>query len=329
MSFQGALCDNAKEEKKKDSEDEKEEEEEQKQQKIHKVPFLKLFAFADLQDYILMFIGSIGACIHGVSVPVFFIFFGKLINIIGIAYLFPASVSHKVAKYSLDFVYLSIVVMFSSWVEVACWMHTGERQAAKMRLAYLKSMLNQDISLFDTEASTGEVISAITSDIIVVQDAISEKVGNFLHYISRFISGFAIGFSQVWQISLVTLSIVPLIAIAGGIYAYVATGLIARVRKSYVKAGEIAEEAIANVRTVQAFVGEEKAVLSYKMALKKTYEYGKKGGLAKGVGLGSLHCVLFLSWSLLTWFTSVVVHKEIADGGKSFTTMLNVIIAGL
>lgn len=55
-------------------------------------------------------------------------------------------------------------------------MHTGERQAAKMRMAYLRSTLNQDISLFDTEASTGEVISAITSDIIVVQDALSEKV---------------------------------------------------------------------------------------------------------------------------------------------------------
>lgn len=55
-------------------------------------------------------------------------------------------------------------------------MHTGERQAAKMRMAYLRSMLNQDISLFDTEASTGEVISAITSDIIIVQDALSEKV---------------------------------------------------------------------------------------------------------------------------------------------------------
>ena len=54
-------------------------------------------------------------------------------------------------------------------------MYTGERQAAKMRMAYLKSMLSQDISLFDTEASTGEVTAAITSDIIVVQDAISEK----------------------------------------------------------------------------------------------------------------------------------------------------------
>uniref|UniRef100_A0A1D1XWC8 ABC transporter B family member 2 n=1 Tax=Anthurium amnicola TaxID=1678845 RepID=A0A1D1XWC8_9ARAE len=154
-------------------------------------------------------------------------------------------------------------------------------------------------------------------------------VGNFLHYLSRFVAGFAIGFANVWQISLVTLSIVPLIAIAGGVYAFVAIGLMARVRKSYLKAGEIAEEALGNARTVQAFVGEEKAVNSYRTALLKTYKYGRKGGLAKGLGLGSVHCVLFLSWALLVWFTSIVVHKDISNGGVSFTTMLNVVIAGL
>ncbi|KAG8071958.1 hypothetical protein GUJ93_ZPchr0006g41085 [Zizania palustris] len=150
-----------------------------------------------------------------------------------------------------------------------------------------------------------------------------------MHYISRFLAGFAIGFSQVWQISLVTLAIVPLIAIAGGIYAYVTIGLLARVRKSYVKAGEIAEEVIGNVRTVQAFVGEEKAVRMYREALLRTYKYGKRGGLAKGLGLGSMHSVLFLSWALLIWFTGLVVHKRISNGGESFTTMLNVVIAGL
>lgn len=65
-----------------------------------------------------------------------------------------------------------------------------------------------------------------------------------MHYISRFIAGFIIGFVRVWQISLVTLSIVPLIALAGGLYAYVTIGLIAKVRKAYVRAGEIAEEVI-------------------------------------------------------------------------------------
>ncbi|KAL9275322.1 ABC transporter B family member 2-like protein [Drosera capensis] len=228
--------------RKNDDDDDGKKKKKKKSVVVQKVSLSKLFSFADPYDYLLMFVGSIGAIIHGVSVPVFFIFFGKLINLVGVAYLFPRETSHDVAKYSLDFVYLSVAILFSSWVEVACWMHTGERQAAKMRMAYLRAMLNQDITLFDTEASTGEVINAITSEVLVVQDAISEKVGKVLHYVSRFLGGFIIGFVRVWQISLVTLSIVPFIALAGGVYAYVATGLIARVRKSYIRAGQIAEE---------------------------------------------------------------------------------------
>uniref|UniRef100_A0A0C9RIA8 TSA: Wollemia nobilis Ref_Wollemi_Transcript_18635_3947 transcribed RNA sequence n=1 Tax=Wollemia nobilis TaxID=56998 RepID=A0A0C9RIA8_9CONI len=294
-----------------------------------KVPFYKLFSFADRWDYILMAIGSLGACAHGVSVPVFFIFFGKLINSLGLAYLDPPAVSGTVAKYSLDFVYLAAVTLFSSWTEVACWMYTGERQATRMRLAYLRAMLSQDVSFFDTESSGGEVVAAITGDVIIVQDAISEKVGNFMHYISRFIGGFAIGFKTVWQLTLVTLGIVPLIALAGGLYAFAVMGLASRGRKAYIKAGGIAEEVIGNVRTVYAFVGEEKAVESYKKALMETYEIGKKSGLAKGFGLGTLHAVLFMSWALLVWYTSRIVHQGVVDGGEAFTTMLNVVISGL
>lgn len=88
-------------------------------------------------------------------------------------------------------------------------------------------------------------------------------------------------------------------------------------------------QVIGNVRTVQAFAGEEKVVRSYRTALGKTYKYGWKAGLAKGLGLGSMHCILFLSWALLVWYVSVVVHKGIANGGDSFTTMLNVVISGL
>jgi ATP-binding cassette subfamily B (MDR/TAP) protein 1 len=72
--------------------------EEEKENKKRNVPLLKLFSFADSYDYVLMAIGSVGACVHGVSVPVFFIFFGKMINIIGLAYLFPKEASSKVGK---------------------------------------------------------------------------------------------------------------------------------------------------------------------------------------------------------------------------------------
>lgn len=80
---------------------------------------------------------------------------------------------------------------------------------------------------------------------LIIVEGWNLQVGNFMHYISRFLAGFIIGFVRVWQISLVTLSIVPLIALAGGLYAYVTIGLIAKVRKAYVRAGEIAEEVIS------------------------------------------------------------------------------------
>ncbi|KAM0935671.1 putative ABC-type xenobiotic transporter [Dioscorea sansibarensis] len=159
--------------------------------------------------------------------------------------------------------------------------------------------------------------------------AISELMGKIVHCMSRFIVGSAIGFIHIWQISLVTLSVVPLIAVSGAIFAYATAGFVAKVQKSCVEAGEIAEEVIGNIRTVQAFVGEEKAVKSYMNALSKGYRYGMKVALAKGLGLGSVYAVLFCSWALLIWFTSGIVHKGICNGGEAFTTIIIVFVAGL
>lgn len=71
---------------------------------------------------------------------------------------------------------------------------------------------------------------------------LSLQAGNYIHYMARFIAGFAVGFSSVWQLTLVTLAVVPLIALAGGSYAVIMIGLTARSQKAYSKAGEIAEE---------------------------------------------------------------------------------------
>lgn len=59
---------------------------------------------------------------------------------------------------------------------VACWMQTGERQTARLRINYLKSILAKDISFFDTEARDSNFIFHISSDAILVQDAIGDKV---------------------------------------------------------------------------------------------------------------------------------------------------------
>lgn len=55
-------------------------------------------------------------------------------------------------------------------------MWTGERQTTKMRIKYLEAALSQDVQFFDTEVRTSDVVIAVNTDAVLVQDAISEKV---------------------------------------------------------------------------------------------------------------------------------------------------------
>eukprot|EP00249_Psilotum_nudum_P016028 c25619_g2_i1 orf=2-967(-) len=260
---------------------------------------LNLFSFVDHFDILLLLIGSLGAVTHGAALPIFFLFFGNVINGFGAYQNNLEKMTDVVEKHSLYFVYLGLVVLVSSWAEVACWMHTGERQATKMRIKYLEAILRQDVSFFDTDAQIGMLVDSISTDTLLVQDAISEKMGNFLHHMATFLGGFVVGFSAVWRLCLVTLAVVPVIAFAGGLYAYTLTRLSTKSQQAYGEAGTIAAQTIAQIRTIYSFVGESKSIQSYSEALKMTVKLGYEGGMAKGLGMGVSYALLFSSWALV------------------------------
>lgn len=292
------------------------------------VSFVGLFASADKVDYLLMFIGSTGSCLHGAAIPVFFVLFGRMIDSLGHLSSDPHKMSEEVSKHALYLVYLGLIVLGSAWIGVACWAQTGERQTARLRLQYLRSVLKKNITFFDTEASKSNIIFHISSDVILVQDAIGDKMGHSLRYLSQFFVGFAIGFISVWQLTLLTLAVVPLIAIAGGAYTVIMSTLSQKGEAAYAEAGKVAEEIISQIRTVYSFVGEDKASESYSMSLQKALRLGKKSGFVKGVGVGFTYGLLLCAWALLLWYASILVRHQRTNGGKAFTTILNVIFSG-
>lgn len=52
----------------------------------------------------------------------------------------------------------------------------GERSAHRIRTMYLRAVLRQDISFYDTEVSTSDVMHGISSDVAQIQEVIGEKV---------------------------------------------------------------------------------------------------------------------------------------------------------
>lgn len=78
-----------------------------------------------------------------------------------------------------------------------------------------------------------------------------------------------------------------------------------------------------------SYVGEEKAIEAYSKSLRKALKLGTKGGLVKGLGVGSTYGLLFCAWALLLWYAGLLVRHGVTNGGKAFTTILNVIFSGL
>ena len=57
----------------------------------------------------------------------------------------------------------------------------------------------------------------VLSDVLLIQSALSKKVGNYIHNMATFFSGLVVGFLNCWQIALITLATGPFIVATGGI----------------------------------------------------------------------------------------------------------------
>lgn len=68
------------------------------------------------------------------------------------------------------------------------------------------------------------------------------QLGNFIHYMATFVSGFVVGFTAVWQLALVTLAVVPLIAVIGVIHTTTLAKLSGKSQEALSQAGNIVEQ---------------------------------------------------------------------------------------
>ncbi|KAG6474698.1 hypothetical protein ZIOFF_068636 [Zingiber officinale] len=145
-----------------------------------------IFSHGDMVDTLLMIRGFIGVVGDGFAIPAFFMFARVIFNDMG-----QGSIE-AVNENVIYLVYLADGSFLASFMEGYCWSRTGEQQASRMRVRYLTAVLRQDVEYFDLNTGTSsEVITSITSDNLVIQDCLSEKVPNFIMNCATFVGCYA------------------------------------------------------------------------------------------------------------------------------------------
>ncbi|CAA0377413.1 unnamed protein product [Arabidopsis thaliana] len=313
-------------ETKRDKEEEEEvkktEKKDEEHEKTKTVPFYKLFAFADSFDFLLMILGTLGSIGNGLGFPLMTLLFGDLIDAFGEN---QTNTTDKVSKVALKFVWLGIGTFAAAFLQLSGWMISGERQAARIRSMYLKTILRQDIAFFDIDTNTGEVVGRMSGDTVLIQDAMGEKVGKAIQLLATFVGGFVIAFVRGWLLTLVMLSSIPLLVMAGALLAIVIAKTASRGQTAYAKAATVVEQTIGSIRTVASFTGEKQAISNYNKHLVTAYKAGVIEGGSTGLGLGTLFLVVFCSYALAVWYGG----KLILDKGYTGGQVLNIIIAVL
>ncbi|VAH01958.1 unnamed protein product [Triticum turgidum subsp. durum] len=289
------------------------------------VPFHRLFAFADGADAALMLVGAVGAVANGAALPLMTVLFGGLVDAFGGAAGGSGDVLARVSQVSLEFVYLAIASAVASFAQVTCWMITGERQAARIRNMYLRTILRQEIAFFDMYTSTGEVVGRMSGDTVLIQDAMGEKVGKFIQLMVTFFGGFAVAFAQGWLLTLVMVATIPPLVLSGAVMSNVVARMASLGQAAYAEAAVVVEQTVGSIRTVASFTGEKKAVEKYNKSLKCAYSSGVREGLVAAIGMGTVMMLLFCGYSLGVWYGA----KLILEKGYTGAQVMNVIFAVL
>ena len=295
------------------------------------IKFWKLYRFCNKTDYVIMAIGTISAIINGVLMPLLALILGSATSSFD-PRNDPDTIVAEGRKQALYFLYAGIGAFVVAQLSMTCWMLVGERQTINIRREYFRALLRQEIGYFD-KINPNELSTKVANDCQMIWQGIGEKVQTFIFNFVMIITGFTIGFSKGWELSLIMLLNIPLIFIGGSMYMWSLQRSTKRNLEAYEKSGGIAEQALNAIKTVVALGGEEKEVARYKASLDESkpvvVRYGFMGGFFVGVLvfaiMGCFALGLFYGSYLIEWKR----WNPVEDRPYSFADVLSILMVNM
>lgn len=183
---------------------------------------------------------------------------------------------------------------------------TGERIVARLRTELYARVIGQEIGFFD-ERRTGELMSRLSADAGVLQNAVSVNISMALRSAAGAIGGVGLLFWISAQLTLVMVAVVPPIAIAAGVFGQRVQRLARASQDALAEAARVAEETISGVRMVRSFGQETAEVARYGQSIREAYQVTRRQiatvalftGAASVVGFGAVAAVLWYGGRLV------------------------------
>jgi len=230
----------------------------------------------------------------------------------------PDDIAKGSVIYGCVYIIIGVVAVAVITAETACLGIPGQHLTTNLRSLCMRTFLKQDMGYFDAESnSAGELTSFLEEKVTLVQAMNGEKIGTLLRTIFTLVSGLGLVFYfGYWQLSLVMLASVPIIALAMSVQMMVQLGATKQgAEKSGAKeeksAGSFIGEVVIGIRTVSSFSAEQTFFNMYCEKVDEMSGKGKVNALVGGLAAGLAKGVPLMVFGVVFYYGGTLLNEDI------------------
>lgn len=240
---------------------------------------------------------------------------------------------NSIDQIALVMVAILVVQSLLSFVRVYMFAQVSENSMADIRNSLLDKLLRIEMGFFD-KRRVGELISRITNDVAFLKETFSTTLAEFFRQITIFVIGVAIIFWESAQLTLVMLSVFPVLIIIAMIFGRFIKKLSTKTQDSLADANVIVEEALQAVSVVKSFTNEDYESKRYRFNLKNVIQLALKTAVYRGAFFSFIIFGLFGAIVLVLWYGAGLVSAgELSIGDLTsfiiYTMFIGASVGGL
>ena len=199
--------------------------------------------------------------------------------------------------------------------------YIGEGVVADLRAKLYTHLINLPVKFFDSR-KTGEITSRLTSDVAVVRNTVSQALAQFVSQSITLLGGVALLVSLSPRLSLIVLSVVPIIILAATFFGRRLRKVSTEFQDRIADANASAEETIAAVRVVQWFNAQGEQISRYVGLVQDSFQVALRRARLRAFFIPSVTLAMFSAISLVLWYGGRLVLGGSLTGGDLVSFLL-------
>ena len=228
----------------------------------------------------------------------------------------------KANTIAIGLIVILFLQSFFSFFRLSLFINFTENTLANIRLQLYSNLIKLPMTFF-SQKRVGELNSRIGADISQIQDTLTSTIAEFLRQFILIIGGTIFLATISIKLTLMMLSVVPLVAVAAVIFGRFIRKYSKSVQDKVAESQVIVEETLQGITNVKAFANEWYEIARYNGKIAEIVKIAIKGGKYRGYFASFIIFSLFGAIVAVVWYgVQLSISGEIAGVGELISFVL-------